>query len=84
MRRRKINLAIIIALLLVITNLSLGEPNTGWIEYKSSEGRFSILMPNQPKIENTKIDNETLYQFVCWDENLNIAFIVNYIDYPTE
>jgi hypothetical protein len=59
----------------------------GWETFTSTEGGFSIDMPGKPAPTEQKIplpDGQTAVQKLVAIEKSKIAYIVSYVDYPTD
>lgn len=56
----------------------------GWIRYSSATGRFSILMPTQPKVQEQPVDTDAgkLINHVFMAQSGTAAFAISYADYP--
>jgi hypothetical protein len=56
----------------------------GWISYSSPTGRFSILMPAQPKVQEQPVDTAAgqLINHVFLAQSGTAAFAISYADYP--
>lgn len=56
----------------------------GWIRYSSAKGRFSILMPTQPKVQEQPVDTDggKLINHVFLSQSGTAAFAISYADYP--
>ncbi len=74
---------LILALSLTLSLLA-GCEEFSWIDFSSPEGKFSVLMPGNPKNHaqalNTPFGPATTYTFVYSNED--VAFAVSYTDYP--
>jgi hypothetical protein len=64
------------------TLLTLGQP--AWQEYKSSAGRYSILMPGKPKEQTQAVDSIVgkLDMLITSFEDQSSAYLIAYVDYP--
>jgi hypothetical protein len=62
----------------------VGPPTGGWIRYTSNEGRFSVLLPVQPKVSSQPVDTAAgkLINNVVLAQTTSAAFAVSYADYP--
>ncbi|MBD0325596.1 MAG: hypothetical protein ICV68_04155 [Pyrinomonadaceae bacterium] len=60
------------------------QPTGGWIKYTSNEGRFSVLMPVQPKVSSQPVDTAAgkLINNVVLSQTTTAAYAVSYADYP--
>jgi hypothetical protein len=71
---------------LIVINFTYGSQNTAnWIKYTSSEGRFSVLLPNQPKILTqpaTTSNGEKITQHAVYFEDSAGLYMIGYFDKP--
>jgi len=74
-----------ILLILVAPLLALGfQHSGGWIKYDSKEGRYSILLPSQPKVgsqEATTGDGVAFTQYKAAVFGADAAYMIGYFDY---
>jgi hypothetical protein len=56
----------------------------GWVTYSSARGRFSILMPSEPTVQEQPVDtaNGKLMNYVFLSQKGAAAFAISYADYP--
>lgn len=61
-----------------------GAQPAGWIKYSSAEGRFSILLPSQPKTSEQSVDSAVgqMTNHVFLSQTGSAAFALSYADYP--
>ena len=64
---------------------SVQQPPAGWINYSSTAGRFSILMPAQPQVQEKPMDTPAgkLINYVFLALKGNAAYGISYVDYPS-
>src|SRR5215213_3080755 len=71
---------------LTLINFSYGSQETAsWVKYTSTEGRFSILLPNQPKQLTQPAatsSGETINQRAVYFEDTNCLYMIGYFDKP--
>ncbi|HEX7999862.1 MAG TPA: hypothetical protein VF528_15855 [Pyrinomonadaceae bacterium] len=62
----------------------IARPTDGWIRYSSNEGRFSVLLPVQPKVTSQPVDTAAgkLINNVIFSQTTMAAYAVSYADYP--
>lgn len=60
------------------------QDSAGWIRYSSATGRFNILMPVQPKVQEQPVDTAAgqLINYVFMAQSGSAAFAISYADYP--
>jgi hypothetical protein len=59
------------------------QAQTGWIKYNSPEGRYSVLLPGEPKLstqEATTATGEKFTQYMAASEDSNALYMVGYFD----
>ncbi|HEX8494071.1 MAG TPA: hypothetical protein VF658_14590 [Pyrinomonadaceae bacterium] len=56
----------------------------GWILHSSTAGRFSILMPSEPKVQEQPVDTAVgkLINHIFLAQKGSAAFAISYADYP--
>jgi hypothetical protein len=79
---RKATAAFIVLLTLVF---GIAAQNNGeWIKYSSAEGRYTVLLPQDPKIITKEADSDndqmTTHHF-AWSPDGDVVFMVGYFDY---
>lgn len=59
-------------------------PAPGWINYSSRTGRFSIMMPAEPTLQEQPVDTAAgkLMNYVFLSQKGSAAFAISYADYP--
>lgn len=71
-------------LLLTLATLANGFQNSGeWIKYDSAGGRYSVLLPQQPKLESqesTAATGAKLTQYMAKAADSNGLYMVGYFD----
>jgi hypothetical protein len=71
--------------LLVNTGSAFGlQGSSEWVKYDSSEGRYSVLLPRQPKIatqEAATAEGEKFSQYTASSSDASAVFLVGYFDY---
>ena len=75
-------------LLLTIATLANGFQSNGeWVKYTSTEGRFSVLLPQQPELssqESTAATGEKLRQYMTEATESDSAYVLAYFDLPPD
>jgi hypothetical protein len=83
MLRKKKTLAA--CLLLMLASFTNGFQNSAeWVRYTSTEGRYSALVPHQPKLtsqEATAPGGEKFTQYMAQAGDANSVYVVGYFDY---
>ncbi len=75
---------------LVFINAGVGfgfQGSSEWVKYNSPEGRYSVLVPTQPKLttqETTASTGEKVPQYLASSPDGNGVFMVGHFDYTTE
>ncbi|HEX8844986.1 MAG TPA: hypothetical protein VF791_10100 [Pyrinomonadaceae bacterium] len=71
---------------LIVINFSYGSQDAAnWVKYTSTEGRFSVLLPSQPKLMTqpaTTFTGETITQHAVYFEEANSLYMIGYFDKP--
>ncbi|MDT4895143.1 MAG: hypothetical protein QOH25_220 [Acidobacteriota bacterium] len=71
---------------LIVINFTYGSQNTAnWIKYTSTEGRFSVLLPSQPKLltQSAKApDDAQITQHAVYSEEPYGLYMIGYFDKP--
>lgn len=60
------------------------QNNREWIKYTSAEGRYSVSVPQEPKVsaqETTSADGEKVPQYLASSPDGNGVFMIGYFDY---
>lgn len=79
-----------IAIYLVLTVAALAngvQSNAEWVRYVSIEGRYSVLVPNQPKLSSQESPNQagyTLTQYMAQAMDADGVFMTGYFDLPSD
>jgi hypothetical protein len=72
-------------LLLISTEVGFGfQGSSEWIKYNSPEGRYSVLVPIQPKLstqESATADGEKFTQYKATVIDANAVFLAGYFDH---
>jgi hypothetical protein len=75
-------------LVFITTGIGFGHQGPGeWIKYSSPEGRYSILLPTEPKLstqETTASTGEKVPQYLASSPDGNGVVVIGYFDYTTE
>jgi hypothetical protein len=77
----------IVLVLLVSVVAAAAQVNGEWIKYTSAEGRFSVSLPQQPKLstqESTVASGEKLPQSIAISGDGNGGFMAAYFDYLSD
>ncbi len=77
----------VLILTLASVAVMAGQTNNEWIRYESSEGRYSVSLPREPKAssqESTASTGEKLPQYLATTIEGNGAFLVGYFDYTPQ
>jgi hypothetical protein len=77
----------ILLVLLVSAVIAAAQVSGEWIKYTSAEGRYSVSLPQQPKLstqDSTAASGEKLPQFVAVSGDGNGGFIAAYFDYRSD
>lgn len=76
------------AILFTLCMAGAAAADTTWQEFKSAEGRLTVLFPGEPKLERTPVDvpNVGKVEEVMWTYELKdvAMFGVAWVDYPKE
>lgn len=83
MRRATASVLVVIAGALTIA----AQDHSEWIKYVSPEGRYSVLVPTQPKLstqETTASTGEKIPQYLASSPDGNGAFMIGYFDHAAE
>lgn len=71
---------------LIVISFTYGSQNTAnWIKYTSTEGRFSVLLPSQPKLLTqpaTTSDDTQITQHAVYYEEPYGLYMIGYFDKP--
>jgi hypothetical protein len=72
--------------LMLINGLSLFgiQDSTEWVKYNSAEGRYSVLLPTQPRLiaqEATSADGEKFPQYMASAADARAVFLTGYFDH---
>ena len=76
--------AITVLLLLFITSLARAVQDSGWIDYNSAEGRYTVSLPAQPKVttqESATADGQKFLQYMATVNQANVIYLVGYFDH---
>lgn len=76
--------ALTVLLLLFIASLALAVQDAGWITYNSAEGRYSVLLPAQPKLstqESATADGQKFLQYMATVQQPDVIYLVGYFDH---
>ena len=72
-------------IVLLVSVLGIAAQNNGdWIKYTSAEGRYSVSVPQEPKVstqETTSSDGEKVAQYLASSPDGNGVFMIGYFDY---
>lgn len=83
--QKKTTLAIF--LLLALAALASGFQNSPeWVKYTSVEGRYNVLLPQQPKLatqEGSASSGEKMTQYMAQAADSNSLYFLAYFDYGT-
>jgi len=75
----------LLALILINTGSVFGfQGSSEWVKYNSSEGRYSVLLPTQPKIatqEAATAEGEKFPQYTASSSDSGAVFLIAYFDY---
>ena len=77
----------ILAAFLVLTVAALAngfQSSTEWVKYTSEEGRYSVLVPQQPKLSSQEVpapDGTKFTQYMAQTSDADSFYIVGYFDY---
>lgn len=71
-------------LLLILATLASGFQNSGeWMKHISAEGRYSVLLPQQPKVsaqESVSQTGKTITQYMAEVADSDSMYLVGYFD----
>ncbi len=73
-----------ISLLLICAVVALGVQNSTWINYNSTEGRYTISLPAQPKVstqESATAEGQKFPQYMATVNDQNTIYLVGYFDH---
>ncbi len=76
--------ALPVLLLLFITSLARAVQDAGWVDYNSAEGRYTVLLPAQPKVstqEAATADGQKFLQYMATAQAPNAIYLVGYFDH---
>lgn len=79
---RKATLTIL--LLLFIASLASAVQDSGWINYNSAEGRYTVSLPAQPKLdtqESATADGQKFLQYMATVQQPDVIYLVGYFDH---
>lgn len=72
-------------MVLLVSVLGIAAQNNGeWIKYTSAEGRYSVSVPQEPKVstqDTTSADGEKLPQYLASSPDGRGVFMIGYFDY---
>jgi hypothetical protein len=72
-------------LVLLMATLANGlQPAADWVKYTSAEGRYSVLVPQQPTLnsqEATASTGETFTQYMAQTSDADSYYMLSYFDY---
>jgi hypothetical protein len=75
-------------LVLMIATLASGfEPAADWVRYTSAEGRYSVLVPQQPSLksqEATASTGEKFTQYMAQTSDADSYYMLSYFDYTPD
>jgi hypothetical protein len=80
----------ILAVFLVLTVAALAngfQSATEWVKYTSEEGRYSLLIPQQPKLSTQEVPapNGTKFtQYMAQAADAESLYLLGYFDYTTD
>ena len=80
MRRATATVLVVIVGALTIA----AQDHSEWIKYTSPEGRYSVLVPTQPKLssqDTTSADGDKVPQYLASSPDGNGVFMIGYFDY---
>ncbi len=68
----------------VMGSVAFAQETSAWTSFTSAEGRFTVLMPSKPKIEDKDTDTTqgTLPLHLFSSSNDNAYFLISYNDFP--
>jgi len=72
------------SLLLICAAVALGVQNSAWINYNSTEGRYTISLPAQPKLgtqESATADGQKFTQYKAMVEDQDAIYLVGHFDH---
>jgi hypothetical protein len=87
--RREIGMKGIAIVILVLISMGLGSGFQGpgeWIKYNSPKGRYSILLPGEPRLSSQEIltsNGKKVTQYRATASEANFAVFVGYYDYAS-
>jgi|ERR1700682_2297090 len=73
-----------ISFLLICAAGALGVQNSKWINYNSAEGRYTILLPAEPKLstqESATADGQKFSQYMAIVRDQDAIYLVGYFDH---
>ncbi|HXL81367.1 MAG TPA: hypothetical protein VN951_10875 [Pyrinomonadaceae bacterium] len=73
-----------ISFLLICAVVALGVQNSTWINYNSTEGRYTISLPAQPKVstqESATADGQKFPQYMATVNDQDAIYLVGYFDH---
>ena len=73
-----------ISVLLICATIALGVQNSAWINYNSTEGRYTISLPAQPKLstqESATADGQKFLQYMAMAQEQDAIYLVGYFDH---
>jgi hypothetical protein len=77
----------ILLILLVSAVVAAAQVSGEWIKHTSREGRYSVLLPNEPKLSTESVTaktGESLPQYVALSSGSEGVFYVSYSDYLSD
>jgi len=84
MRKRTLAL---LPLVLIASALAYGQQAAAeWIKYTSAEGRYSALLPRQPKLTAQEVDGPAgskFTQYMAMASDADSLFMIGYFDYTS-
>ena len=81
---KQIVLALLVLILISAGSVFGFQSASEWIKYDSAEGRYSVLLPNQPKLttqESATAEGEKFPQYVASASDPNAVFLIGYFDH---
>jgi hypothetical protein len=73
-----------VVLLLLSTSLARAIQNSEWINYNSTEGRYKVSLPAQPKLstqESATADGQKFLQYMASVQDPDAIYLVGYFDH---
>ena len=73
-----------ISFLLICAAVALGVQNSAWINYNSTEGRYDVSLPAEPKLgsqESATADGQKFLQYMATVQQPDAIYLIGYFDH---